>query len=133
MSAWRSLARERAGGDAEVATWSRRLSSAQAKQPGTRRSGTALPGSLPADILPDDQHALRALGSLAKVRPDFSTQVTVRSGSETSYTELEIRVRHVDGDAVFEVIGEAGTVTTAPVAATEAAEVDDGPSGDRVI
>jgi diguanylate cyclase (GGDEF)-like protein/PAS domain S-box-containing protein len=129
-----------------VATWSRRLSSAQAKQPGTSRRATAveLPDSLPEDILADDQAVLRALGALAKGRPGFRSQVTVRAGTEQAYVELEVEVRHTDGRYTFDIVGgfaparppvtdAAPTPVETPLAEADEPDEMDGPSGDRVI
>ncbi len=91
-----------------MATWSRRLSAAQAKQPGTaRRALPTLPENLPEGILADDQAALRALAGLAKDRPEFRSRVVVRRGDEDDFTEIEVEVAHGESGPTFEVLEDA--------------------------
>jgi diguanylate cyclase (GGDEF)-like protein/PAS domain S-box-containing protein len=93
------------GGDAIVATWSRRLSAAQAKQPGTTRrpDGPGLPDTLPADILTDDQSALLAVGAVAKDRPGFVARVRVRRGTDADFEEVDVEVAHDDAGVHYSV------------------------------
>lgn len=96
-----------------MANWNRRLSAAQAKQPGTaRRPSVTLPGELPPDIQPDDQAALLALGQVAKDRPGFQTRLTVRQGAGDGDRELTVEVAHGAHGPRYEIV-ESSVATTA--------------------
>lgn len=116
-----------------MSTWSRRLSAAQAKQPGTQRRADASLPELPSDIWPDDQAALRLLVGLAKDRPGYQTYLTVRAGPEDAPDELIVEIRHADGVAVISVDGGPQGASLPAVTDEVEAEHDQGPSGDRVI
>jgi diguanylate cyclase (GGDEF)-like protein/PAS domain S-box-containing protein len=109
-----------------VATWSRRLSAAQAKQPGTvRRADAPLPDGLPEGIRPEDLTALRAVGALAREHPELRARVEVRRhGVGGDEEELQVEVRHLDGRVSYDVVGAATTATDAAVAAAPAAPAD---------
>lgn len=88
-----------------MANWNRRLSAAQAKQPGTtRKADVALPGGLPDDLHPDDVIALRAVGAVAKDRPGFHSRLTVRGGPEGAQHDLQVEVAHGEHGPVFSVV-----------------------------
>ena len=109
-----------------VANWSRRLSSAQAKQPGVRRDASVqLPSNLSAEIVPEDQATLRAIGNIAKDRTGFHTRLTVHMGNPESPDEVEVEVTSGPDGPVFTVL--SATSEAHPVTGPEAL------SGERVV
>ena len=111
-----------------MATWSRRLSAAQAKQPQAHKARVELPASLPKGVSAEDETALRSLGALARDHVGFHAELTVEvDGADP----LHVMVDHEDGQAMFTVGGEQAAVSSGSASYED--QIDSLLSGGRVV
>ncbi len=113
-----------------MASWSRRLSAAQAKQPHRRKLPVELPEALLDGVGPDDRTILRSLGAMAREHPTFHAELTVDSAGSDP---VAVTVSHDGGHPLFTVGGERAAPVVRDGSVSHEEQIDNLVSGRLVV